>query len=372
MTPHAIPQRPSLVAQTVEILREGILAGRWRDSLPGERQLSASLQISRSTLRSALAIISGEKLLSVRKRHPSRITLPGSKSSYREQLWGGRVACILPEPLWQQRAFMMLWLDLTRERLQKTGTVLDIQAGQRYYKKDAARFLQELTRRHPRDCWLLLKSTLPMQSWFQKSGLPVIITGSLMDGITMPSLDYDHYKVGRHAAGVFLGRGHRNIAMICGKPNNAGVIACEAAFRGVVTKSTHADVKYAVEYHNETVAGICRAMDRLLACLPRPTALFFMPSKDWLTASGYLAARGVRIPQDMSIILAQDDPHFSQLYPEPARYLTSSSVYSKQLVRMIQQIREHTLPGNIKTRLLPVFAEGKSIRSIASTAREGK
>jgi LacI family transcriptional regulator len=355
-----IPQRLPLAAQTSDVIRDGIMSGRWLSTLPGERQLSTSLQVSRSTLRTALAMLAKEKLIQTEKGMVSRITISRRKRPSVTKEW--RVACILPSPLWQQRNFLTLWLDMARGCLQKMGARLDLHESPRYYQKDGAKALEELTHRHPRECWLPVRSTHSMQSWFQQSGLPVILAGSIFDGITIPSLDYDHWKVGRHAAGMLLSRGHRRIAMICGIPNNAGVIACEAGFRGILTK--HGDVDYAVEYHEETVGSICRVVDRLFVRARRPTALFLMPSNDWITASGHLAQRGFLVPRDVSVILAQHEPYLAQCVPEPARYITSANVFAKHLVRMLQQMREHTLPLHIKKRLLPDFLEGRSLKNV--------
>lgn len=52
---HSLPQRQSLVAQTVAFLNAQIENGEWRDWLPSERSWCALLQVSRNTLRAALA-----------------------------------------------------------------------------------------------------------------------------------------------------------------------------------------------------------------------------------------------------------------------------------------------------------------------------
>ena len=43
--------------QTLEVVREGIAAGLWKNQLPGERELSRRLQVSRPTLRTALKLL---------------------------------------------------------------------------------------------------------------------------------------------------------------------------------------------------------------------------------------------------------------------------------------------------------------------------
>ena len=48
-----LPQRQSREKQTVDLLRERIARGQWREWLPAERTLCELLQVCRSTLRCA-------------------------------------------------------------------------------------------------------------------------------------------------------------------------------------------------------------------------------------------------------------------------------------------------------------------------------
>ena len=56
----SLPQRQSLVAQTVAFLHGQIDRGEWREWLPSERALCELLQVSRHTLRAGLAQVQKE------------------------------------------------------------------------------------------------------------------------------------------------------------------------------------------------------------------------------------------------------------------------------------------------------------------------
>src|SRR5205823_3119842 len=60
----AIP-RPSLVEQAAETLRRALRNGTWVERMPGERELSRQLDISRPTLRAALEELRAEGWLKV-------------------------------------------------------------------------------------------------------------------------------------------------------------------------------------------------------------------------------------------------------------------------------------------------------------------
>ena len=69
----AIPHRTSLVAQTVAALASHIERGAWREWLPPERTLCATLQISRTTLRVALKQLEARGLVASQHGAGTRI-----------------------------------------------------------------------------------------------------------------------------------------------------------------------------------------------------------------------------------------------------------------------------------------------------------
>ena len=58
-----MPQRGSLVAECVRVMRLRIEAGEWTGSLPGERRLAELLQVGRDTVRLTLAELESQGLL---------------------------------------------------------------------------------------------------------------------------------------------------------------------------------------------------------------------------------------------------------------------------------------------------------------------
>ena len=52
-----IPKKTSLVAQTVQLLREAIKAGEWENVLPGDHELALRMQINRNPLRAVFLVL---------------------------------------------------------------------------------------------------------------------------------------------------------------------------------------------------------------------------------------------------------------------------------------------------------------------------
>jgi len=93
----AIPQRHSLVGQAAAYLKTAIAAGQWRGWLPAERTLCEMLQVSRSTLRRALAQLQRDAV--VRAEHGAGNRILPRSSRPRGRLRSHEVALLIPEPL---------------------------------------------------------------------------------------------------------------------------------------------------------------------------------------------------------------------------------------------------------------------------------
>lgn len=351
-----VPQKVSLVSQTRDVLQRGMDEGRWLLALPGERTLADELNVSRGTLRKALAALERQGLLRVRQGLVSEIqkkrVAPRAAKSW-------QLGCLLPEPLWKIRPFLALMIDALRMRIQEMGGQLAVYHGARYYRADCNRALSELTKNASHDCWLLVLSTHAMQSWFHRKKIPVIVAGSSFEDAILPSVDFDFVATGRHAAGQFLARGHRRILMLSSHAGNAGIMDSERGLREGI--KNHADAVLMTEFHNGTPADVCRRLGRLWARKEPPTAIFVSQSNAWLSASGCLARMGVRTPRDVSLIVGQDESYLSHLVPEPARYAMAPEVLARQFASLVRRAREGTLSRGTTVRLLPQFIPGETL-----------
>ncbi|WP_068769872.1 substrate-binding domain-containing protein [Termitidicoccus mucosus] len=358
------PQKTSLVTQTRDVLERGIAGGRWRFSLPGERALSRELQVSRWTLRMALAALAREGVIYI--RHGRACEIAPARQAARRRAVSWQTGCVLPAPLWQMRPFVALWVDALRVCLQELGGQFVLHDGARYFRPGGSRALAALTRQSPHDCWLLLLSNHEMQRWFHRRGLPVVVAGSSFDDAVLPSVDLDLRAMARHAAGVLLARGHRRIAMLTSHRGYAGVLDSERGLREAMDGAGGRGGELLVEYHGGEPAEICRKLDRLIARERRPTAFFIQQSAAWLTAAGHLARHGLLAPRDFSVIVAQDEPYLSHLVPEPARYVASPDLFARKIASLVRRACERVLPLETRVRLLPEFVPGQTIGPPAS------
>jgi DNA-binding LacI/PurR family transcriptional regulator len=355
----SIPRRQSLVSQTAAILREEIRKGEWREWLPGERALCEALQVSRNTLRAALLQLKRDGV--IRSAHGAGNRIISRPPRRAGTLRSHDVALLSPEALERLRPSQTLWIDELRAMLSERGCRLHVFHGPQYYRANPAAALEKLVAQHPHGCWVLALSNEPMQRWFERRGVPCVVSGSAYAGLNLPFRDLDHRALCRHAAGVMLGQGHRKVALLIPKSRRAGDLESEAGFVEGVRTSPHPDAEVAVSYHDATVSGISQALRRLMEQKPPPTALLVANAYYYLTVIGRLAQTGWRIPQDVSVISRDEDPFLSFVVPTPARYVASHHTMARTLLRPVLELLEGGVVTHSAIRIMPDFIRGETL-----------
>ena len=341
-----------------------IAEGMLKEWLPGERSLSQMLQVSHSTLRGALQLLRNEGVIESRHGVGSRIILPPG-STLAASRHASSVGLLTPGPMRNLRPFS-LWLDLFHSQLAEAGWRLKIYEGRQYYRPTPSRILDRLVESNSHSCWVLVLSSRAMQRWFEARKIPCVLAGSCHAGINLPSVDVDHRAVSRHAAGVLLGAGHRYLTLFNPASRHAGDQQTEIGFFEGIRQSPHPDVAMAsVVYHDVDSASVEKCLQRIFQSGPphRPTALVISNAYAYLTAFSFLATRGLRVPQDVSLISRDDDPFLDYIKPTPARYLNQPDAYARKLASQVLSIGTTRQGESRKAFMLPEFFPGGSISS---------
>lgn len=358
----SLPQRQSLVTQTVSFLNDQIAKGVWRGWLPSERALCEQLQVSRNTLRGALAQLKTDGR--IRAVHGSGNEILVTNRPGRRRPDSHDVALLTPDPLERLRPNQSLWIDDMRALLSERGVRLRVFHGHHYFSAKPGPALRKLVARNPHGCWLMLLANEAVQRWFSENDIPCILAGSPYAGLSLPFRDFDHRAMCRHAAGVLLGLGHRRLVMLTHRSQRAGDLESEAGFLEGVRQSRHADAHAVVMYHDDAVSSITLAVARLLKLEPRPTALLVVHPHYYLAVASRLAQAGVRVPQDISMVSRDDDPFLSFMAPAPARYMAKPHAIAKSLLRPVLEILDGHPVSQRASLLMPQFVRGESIAGV--------
>ncbi len=354
-----ILQRRSLVVQVADVLLQDLRSGKWVGELPGENALAERLQVSRFTIRAALDMLRREGLISRVQGRPTLIT--AKARTLRQPASTRAIGFLSTEPLHALSPAILYRIAEMRRHLQDNGYHLDLHLG---LQRRGPHLLANLARliRHARaDCWVLHLSTPEIQRWFMEHDVPTIVSGSCYEGIDLPFLEIDRRAVCRHAAGLFLGLGHRRVALLTVEDKAAGDIAGEQGFREGFEKSPHRDAEPIVRYHDGTMPGLRAALTSLMRSKSPPSGVLIARSMYVFAAMGHLMNAGYRIPRDVSVISRDDDSYLAFAEPSIARYRVNVRGFGRRLLRMVLQMA--TL-GSVTPRqnwVMAQYCEGKSL-----------
>ncbi len=353
MTAPLVPQRSSLVTQTVAVLEHGLREARWRGQLPGQHTLCAELMISRTTLRAALHELAHRGHIELAQGRPMTIRPKGARAPARRAIT--RVVLLLPEPLWRLRPAIAQWSGELRPRLQRAGLDLGLREGGPHYGRQPARSLERLVRAHPGAAWVLFGAGLAMQQWFAQRELPVVLAGSAFPGIELPSVEYDHAAIAQHAAAHLAAAGHKRTAILLQRTGSAADrVTCDGFARA------GAPAPLVLE-HDGTLAQIDARLRRLVQLAERPTALFVTKSHAVPAVLTILPRLGLQIPRDLSVICREDDPFLGFLVPAVARYSSDASAIARRLALALTRLAAGQPVKATHERIMPRFVPGQSL-----------
>jgi len=252
------------------------------------------------------------------------------------------------------------WVDFLRSRLAETGCALQVYTSRAAFASSGTRALETLARRLHPACWLLFRGTETMHRWFHARGLPAVVVGSLHHGIDLPSVDFAHRTVCRHAAGLFLAKGYFELALLNPATGTAAELESQRGFVEAVDRSQSTEARADVVWHDGSVAGLCRQLDLLLQRSRPPLALLISRPEHALTAVTYLTSKNINFPTDISLISRDDDHLLKSVVPSIARYCASPTAFARKLYKLVSEVVLEGNSAGIAHQVLPQFVPGQT------------
>ena len=132
--------------------------------------------------------------------------------------------------------------------------------------------------------------------------VPVVVTGRTLKAARLVSLNFDNVAGARMATEHLIGLGHRRIAFITGDPAHPDAVEREQGYRAALEAAGIAyQASLVVPGQFQEESGRV-AMEDLLQSRQRFTAVFAANDQMALGASLALHQRGLRVPDDVSLV----------------------------------------------------------------------
>ncbi|MBI5769079.1 MAG: substrate-binding domain-containing protein [Verrucomicrobia bacterium] len=354
-----IPERTYLSTQAATTLRRAIEEGRWREFLPSERRLCSLLRVSRPTIRAAVHLLAEEGWLKVQQGRRSRL-LAGRKSRRAQRSRLVVLVSTQPVSRWPQSIYHSI--TEMRVHLTEQGFATEFLLCQARSTTAQCQKIETFLGENPVLCWVLLSVPKDLQLWFSAQRLPALVVGTCHPGVSLPSLDIDYRAVCRHAAGLFLSKGHRRLALIVRDSDRAGDLASEEGFCDAVAHHDACDQARArVVRHNGTVQHLHLRLDDLFNGPQPPTALLVAQPQHTIRVLTYLARRGLTVPGQVSLIGRDRELLFDDAI---AQYKYDGDAFGRQLSHLMLQMVGQGCLAPVPTLVFPTYHPADTVRAL--------
>jgi len=149
----------------------------------------------------------------------------------------------------------------------------------------------------------------------RERGVPCVLLGRRMEGVTADSIQTDSYEGAYEAVVHLIQHGYRRIAFIGGPETSAHSRARLRAYRrALADHGRPADARWVVSADYSEPGGQ-RAMEALLALSPPPRAVFAANDQMAIGAFDAARGRGLTIPDDVAIVGFDDIPVAAYVHP---------------------------------------------------------
>lgn len=350
----------SAIEQVAEHLRGELIRGTWRGSMPGGDRLASELGIRRSTIEGALQQLEKEGLLVGQgPRRRRLIGIPADQTSN-----SLRIGILLFENIDMGQDSIIE----VRHRLAKAGYVafypnktlcdlsMDVKRVARYVKTIDA------------DAWVIASGSREVLDWFAKGPKPafalfgrrhkVNIAGT--GPLSQPSI----VAITRRLSEL----GHQRIVMLSRKARRLPTPAVfERDFLGELEACGLRVGAYNLPEWEETKRGLNERLDSLFH-LTAPTALIVHEPPQFIAVLSYLARRGIRVPEDVSMICTDPDRSFSWCEPAISHITWDVRLAAKRVVSWATKVscgKDDQRQSHIKSK----FVEGGSVGPAPTRAR---
>ena len=341
--------------QVAGYLREELRRGTWRETMPGEDQLVAQLSVGRNTIKMALRQLEQEGLLvgqGVGRRR--KIVLPEEHASPTL-----RVAVLYYEKGDEAHD---LFIRLQNKLVAAGHTVVHAPKNLTDIGGNTRR-LARMIKGTEVDAWVVIAGSMEELQCFVHRQVPAFALYGWQSQLRIAGTGPNLAPAIVAATRRLIALGHRRIVMLqshmtLSDPGREGaVLLDELAAHGIEAGN------YNLPGWEGGFDGFYRCLESLFSHTP-PTAIFLFSAAEYFATAQFLLHRGLRVPQDVSLVCCDVAPYFKRYQPTISHVGWNDQLMVNRIARWannISQGKEDTR----QTRIDAEFIEGGTIGPVA-------
>ena len=342
----------TITEQVTEHLRRELARGHWAGLMPGKHELAAELAVNNKTVEAAMRLLETEGLL-VSQGAGRRRAIRMEERPQRKML---RIAMVFSE----NADLGLDYMVELRHRLLKAGHAVQIAPRTIVDLRDNPGRLDSLTRTTDADAWIVAGGSRKVLEWFAGRPEPAFALFGRRGGLPLAAAGPDKPSAYAVATRELIRQGHRRIVLMVrprrrlpepGAPEKA--FLAELAAHGLMVGD------YNLPAWEETPKDFHRCLEELFRVTP-PTAMIIDETPFFFATKQFLARRGLRVPEDVSLIATDPNPTFHWCRPSIAHITWESGPLVKRIVRWAANVSDG-IDDRRQTLTKAEFVEGGTI-----------
>ncbi len=316
--------------------------------MPSEAELCRELHVSRVTLRRAIEQLVHTNWITPggRGRH-HRIRKKTQKSRSAQ---GTIIRALSPYSLSDMGSVHHVMIDTMIELLGSSNYRFEYEHRPAMYARHSPDELKRMCSLPDTAAWILYYSTPAMQRWFAGNEFPCMVIGRPHEDSELPCIFPDLAAAGRHAAGLFYQRGHREMVYLIAEFTSINDRLTSKEF---VQEAQRLGANAQILTHDRDPLALTRKLETLLASRPRPTAFFSTCPEHCLTTLCYLLSSKLRVPADASVISGWEDEFLHYAHPQFAYYRVDGAKFGNRAAMLLLDVIQH----GATRRAMPILPE---------------
>ena len=278
--------------------------------MPGVAALAKQLGVDHKAVQAAMCLLEKEGVLAGQgPGRNRRIVAPSGKTARPT-----RIAILPYDPSDQ---FSTCIVELQHALAEAGHTVIMAGKSLIALRMDTAR-IARLVKQTDADAWIVQAGSLEVLQWFAAQSAPAIALFGRREGIPIAATGPDTHTACAIATRRLITLGHRRIVMLCrAERRKPGPGLTERALLEELTANGIPTSDYNLPDWEETREGFQLLLASLF-CITPPTALIIGSCELFAATQQFLAKRGIRVPEQVSLICFDSDASFDWCMPSIA------------------------------------------------------
>lgn len=294
--------RLSVIEQTANHLRQGICEIRWGGRFPGVPTITRECEVSANVARAAVRLLEAEGWLEPAGHGRRRRIASAKDGALTARVL--RVGILLREPKPSlDPGFHEAILQIVH-LLEEAGHAVFFTPKTQTELSHSLPRLRRMIDDLPADAWIVIDGSSQLLAWFSEQKTQTLAIGGQIGTLPISSVSPSLISAGTAAMQRLVELGHRRIVLICSRNERAGAHLPHHTVKSALGRLAACGVKispYNLPEWDETPAGLQELLQSLFRVTP-PTALMIM-RPTWATGVlSFLATRGLRVPQQISVV----------------------------------------------------------------------